>query len=164
MNKQASKALAIIRMMVLLASSIMFISVAHGDPKLYVRGHYPPGTVYTQYDLERLVGKSFTTPAYLVGDYRIMQRLDPDTGVCFFTCDVPSLIKQGTFGGFNIVIISVRFFNNAPNLLASPFAVNGMNFGVDDPLVLKNVERSSTGEIKVTAESWSAPTEYSHSQ
>jgi hypothetical protein len=41
----------------------------HADQELYAPGHFPPGRIYTPYDLEGLIGRSFTEPTYLVGEF-----------------------------------------------------------------------------------------------
>jgi hypothetical protein len=114
---------------------------------LYSSGHFPPGHVYVESELDGLVDKVLPSPSYLTGEFVY---LGTAHGQHVFSTFKP----QGQEIAFGKTLIAVAFFNNVPPRLGIGTAISATP---DTPLTVKSVHRSGDGFILVEAESQSAP-------
>jgi hypothetical protein len=118
---------------------------------LYASGRFPSGRVYTEGDLDALVGQAIQTPSYLIGRFMY---LGESHGARVFSTFAPAETNPDEVA-FGKVLIKVRFRGNVPPGLAVGKAIEPT---LEDPLTLKRVWRSADGKyLVVAAESWSAP-------
>jgi hypothetical protein len=123
------------------------------QPRLYPSGHFPKGSIYGETSLPSLVGKTFSSPAYLCGAFICIKQ--PSDNVYLFSSFDPDSLPSGHIQ-FRDVLISIRFFNNIPPRLAVGKLIMP---NPDDPLTIRRVSRSADGNhLLVQAESWSLPT------
>jgi hypothetical protein len=118
---------------------------------LYASGRFPSGRVYTEGDLDALVGHEIQAPAYLTGRFMY---LGESHGARVFSTFAPAATNPDEIA-FGQVLIKVRFRGNVPPGLAVGKAIVPTP---QDPLTLKRVWRSQDSKhLLVDAESWSAP-------
>jgi hypothetical protein len=121
------------------------------QPVLYPSGKFPSGHVYSEGDLDALVGQAFSSPAYLIGRFMY---LGESHGAHVFSTFAQAATNPDEIA-FGKVLIKVRFRGNVPPGLAVGKAIEPTP---EDPLTLKRVLRSQDGKyLLVDAESWSAP-------
>jgi hypothetical protein len=124
---------------------------AQSSPTLYASGQFPVGHVYTEGDLESLVGQTFSTPAYLAGRFLYVGFVH---GQHVFSTFTPGLANSDHVV-FGKTLIVVKFWGNAPPNLTAGTAIVPT---AEEPLTLLRVSRSADGSyLLVQAESLSEP-------
>lgn len=98
-------------------------------------GKYPPGDIYKTDDLPKLVGKTLKAPAYLVGDFLYVGKVDGKDSFASFTS--PPLRLGNT-------AVIITFHHNFP-----PTLVPGKAIKADrkEPIALLSVRRGNDGKI-----------------
>ena len=119
-------------------------------PPLYTHGSFPAGRSYAEGDLQNLVGKMFSEPAYLTGHFVYLGNIH---GQETFSNYRPGLLKDNSIA-FGRILIQVKFFDNRPPGLTIGKAIVATPA---EPLTLKSVQTARDGYLIVQAESWSAP-------
>jgi hypothetical protein len=119
----------------LLALTLFASSAFAQQPQLYPSGHFPKGSVYGETALPSLVGKTFSSPAYLCGTFICIKQLSDD--VYLFSSFDPDSLPSGHIQ-FRDALITVRFFNNVPPRLAVGKLIATTP---DDPLTILRVTR-----------------------
>jgi len=114
---------------------------------LYVSGQFPPGYVYTESDLNGLIGHPLTNPSYLVGRFVFLGERNGTNVFSTFTRKSADIV-------FGKTLLAVRFFNNVPPNLRVGREINATPAA---PLTIKAVGRSTEGLLLVQTECWVAP-------
>jgi hypothetical protein len=98
-------------------------------------GKYPPGDIYKTEDLPKLVGKKLTAPAYLVGDFLYVGKVDGKDSFASFTS--PPLRLGNT-------AVMITFHSNFPAGLVPGRAIKADK---REPIALLQVKRGDDGKI-----------------
>jgi hypothetical protein len=132
------------------------IAMAHvkrqdsGKPPLYGHGFFPPDQLYVEGDLQNLIDKTFSEPAYLAGSFVYLGNIQ---GKETFSAYTQGLLKDGSIA-FGRIPIHVKFYDNRPPGLTIGKAIVATP---TEPLTPKSVKLGNGGYFIVQAESWSAP-------
>ena len=144
----------------LLVISQMKVTASPAQIKCIPDGQFPPGTVYKETDLARLVGKKLPRPSYLVGKFMYLGVLHNEHTFSTYRI-VPSQSgggyagnNQGLKAAFGAALLRVHFFNNMPRSLKVGKAIAPNR---RSPLTLLRVARSTDGHLLVETEYWGTP-------
>ena len=118
--------------------SVFFISGSSGSAStgLVPPGKYPPGPIYKAEDLPELAGKPLKLPAYLVGDFLYVGKVDGKDSFATFTSLTP--LRLG-----NTAVI-IAFHRNFPAGLVPGRAIKVPKRA---PIALTAVTRAKDGKI-----------------
>jgi hypothetical protein len=143
-----------------LLSLALFIgrATAQETHSLYEQGHFPAGLIYTENDIPKLVGKTFTQPAYLVGQF--MYKGEFGDRALFGNFSARELLESGNVA-FGNDVIAVRFFSSEDGRTNRPFNLEPLKALAPfdaNPLVIRRILLANDGiHLVVDAECWSTP-------
>jgi hypothetical protein len=117
--------------------SVFFISASSGSAStaLVPPGKYPPGPIYKAEDLPGLVDKPLKLPAYLVGNFPYVGKVDGKDSFASFTS--PPLRLGNT-------AVIIAFHRNFPAGLVPGRAIKADK---REPIALTSVTRAKDGKI-----------------
>jgi hypothetical protein len=121
-----------------------FVSAAFrvhaANDALFAEGQYPPGPLYKTEDLPGLIGRPLKKPAYLIGDFLYVGKVNGRDSFATYTS--PPLRLGNT-------AVLIGFHHNFPPTLVAGRAVQANR---SHPIALLGVTRSTDGKVIAVGE------------